>query len=211
MKETPLLFKPEMVRALLEGRKSQTRRTVKPRKDRDFGCVLSPSELVGEVNAGYHRNCPYGQPGDRIWCKETFWARGRWETRFSAKKGRDEWHFVDLSREMSGYRYEEPNVLPGKKRSRAYSFWWKRPSLFMPRHASRILLEITAVRVERLQDISEEDARAEGVLISDEWTGCADDLDGSYIKAYRFLWETINGAGSWDVNPYVWGISFRRI
>jgi hypothetical protein len=195
MKERPILFSAPMVRALLDGRKTQTRRIAKP------GTVVPiPPGLIGEVVLP----CPYGQPGDRLWVRETH--AFIWPEDYPPERLQD--HEIQYRADTDGKCFA--GEWPEEERDNEERPKWK-PSIFMPRWASRILLEITDVRVERLQDISEEDARAEGVEISDEWTGCADDLSGSHVKSYQFLWESINGTGSWDANPFVWVISFRGI
>lgn len=194
MKERPILFSAPMVRALLDGRKTQTRRIVKPRRDRDVGCELAPHEIAGEVNQGVYRNA-YCEPGDRLWVRET------WYDASSAL------HSCVL------YRADGDDIYGGK---------W-RPSIRMPRWVSRITLEVTGVRVEKLQDISGDDSIAEGIERADDFFGCPcwraygepagadvvcpDDPVGSY----RSLWESINGPGSWDANPWVWVIEFRRL
>lgn len=191
-----------MVRALLDGSKSQTRRIVKLTTARD-GCARGMAKLrnntatplrdgIGLVwtpYAGAERDqpmppetvsecCPYGQPGDTLWVRETFFdTTGEWKPRYQ-------------------YRANGTDLLPG---------WKWSPSIFMPRPASRITLEITSVRVERLNDISEEDARAEGC----DWKNTPH--FGNSRLAYRSLWESINGPGSWDANPWVWMIQFRRV
>lgn len=200
MKEYPILFYAPMVRAILGGRKTQTRRVVKWRG-------LQP--------------CPYGGPGDHLWVKETFYAFGRWETRYSAKKGRDEWHFVDMTIDSGNrYHYAATESMPGAgdvaDRSSALPTWWRRPSIFMPRAASRITPEIVSVRVKRLQDISEAEARTEGAPLVDEVSGrevLFGEVSriGSYRLGFRCLWESINGDGSWDANPWIWVIEFRRL
>ncbi len=197
MKERGILFSAPMVRALLEGGKTQTRRALK---------AIAP----GWPEAA----CPYGQPGDRLWVRETFFAFGRWETRYNAKKDCKEWYFIDMTLE-SGRTYQyaaEPlNVALAMGRARAAPAWHKRPALFMPRVASRLLLEVTSVRVERLNDCSEADAVAEG------WPRDAASSDNPAVHAsaardwYRTLWEEINGAGSWDADPLVWVVEFRRV
>ncbi|WP_428851170.1 hypothetical protein [Imbroritus primus] len=220
-KERPILFSSAMVRAILEGSKTQTRRLAKPVKHPDLGNVYAPGALVLEREPKYiiERACPYGRPGDRLWVRETFYAYGRWETRYSAKKGRDEWHFVDMTAECCEvYRYAVDGdglwPMPGRRQlAGAQPGWWKRPSIHMPRAASRILLEVTGVRMQRLQDITEGDAKAEGVSI-DERHGigyCIGADRPPSIRAYRELWEQLNGAGSWNANPWVWVIEFRRI
>lgn len=188
MKERPILFSGEMVRSILEGRKTMTRRVVKPLpelkyvetqyvQDRGIDCVESNRpEFQSDVITSY---CPYGQPGDRLWVRE----------KFAINNGNDG---------TSGLIYAEGySVYTGK---------WK-PSIFMPRWASRITLEIVSVKVERIQDITEADSISEGMP------------KRSFVfetpaKAFfRSLWNELNskrGFG-WDVNPWVWVIEFRRI
>jgi hypothetical protein len=168
------------------------------------------------------RRCRYGQPGDLLWVRETFYAWGCWEVRHNAKKGRDEWHFVDITLETGrAYRYAADGdgliPMPGRRRvAGGTPGWWKRPAIFMPRAASRILLEITSVRVERLQDISIEDAKAEGAWGPDKSiVGKVEKYFGidvfavNPIKAYQMLWETINSPDSWNANPWVWVVAFK--
>lgn len=185
MKERPILFSGPMVRAILDGRKTQTRRII---KNPDFyGCPTGdcPHWNQKECDAAMAKSCPYGKPGDRLWVKETFVAPvdGKPVYRASIPYGNLDCHFKP----------------------------W-RPSIFMPRKASRITLEITSIRVERLNDISEEDAKAEGAEIQKEtpggWVICGPRI-GSYREGYRWLWEQINGADSWDANPWVWVIEFK--
>lgn len=179
MKERPILFSAPMVRALLEGRKIQTRRVVK----------LNASGRAEKGGRNWHLDdpnallaCPYGQPGDRLWVRETWLRTANEEINYRAD---------------GGYPEGAAKMLGG----------W-RPSIFMPRHASRILLEITAVRVERLQDISASDAVAEGALNQ----SAADQFAQVHaIDMYRCIWSGINGAESWDKNPWVWVIEFKRI
>lgn len=197
MKERGILFSAPMVRALLEGSKTQTRRALK-----------------GIAPGWPQAACPYGQPGDRLWVRETFFAFGCWKTRYNAKKNRDEWYFVDMTLETGRtYQYaaEPLNVALAAGRGRAAAAWFQRPAIFMPRMASRLLLEVASVRVERLNDCSEADAAAEG------WQRNAAASGDPAVHAtaardwYRALWEEINGVGSWDGNPFVWVVEFRRV
>ncbi|KFJ11051.1 hypothetical protein DR66_2018 [Delftia acidovorans] len=208
MRERPILFSGPMVRALLAGTKTQTRRVVKPQPDsthRGF-----PYWHVGGYRASWCRSaadggplepsnpllCPYGQPGDRLWVRETF---GHFERNENFKPGCDVFYRAD------GDCLElEP---------------W-RPSIHIPRWASRILLEITSVRIERLQDISDEDARAEGMecMAGDPECGYRNYLDKtdqdwtlSPRESFQSLWESINGPTSWSANPWVWPLDLRRI
>jgi len=235
MKEKPILFSAPMVRAILDGRKTQTRRIAKIKdiighpQFELLKIVTLENGRQGWLNSqSDHPNhittlCPYGQPGEsRLWVRETFFAWGRWETRFSEKKGRDEWHFIDMTMDCDkDYLYSADGVSDtqsfAKRRSSVTPMYWKRPAIFMPRWASRILLEVTGVRVERLKDISEADARAEGVSASG-WSpsysnpdnaGCDESI--SAADNFAELWESINGAGSWDANPFCWVINFKRV
>lgn len=174
MKERPILFSAPMVRALLDGSKTQTRRVVKSqplpnnRGKFDFTTFTDDEGIEPFWQNGqfWVSRCPYGQPGDRLYVRETFFAYGRWETRYSKKKHRDEWHFIDMTLECDrAYQYaaDSPDVPLAKGRS-AMPGWWKRPAIHMPRAVSRIFRDVVSVRVERLNDISEADAKAEGVM-----------------------------------------------
>lgn len=198
MKERPILFSGPMVRALLEGRKTVTRRVVRDAKPlapdvTDFGYWVANDAAVHEEGVRFLR-CPYGQPGDRLWVKETVrWAAAMGRAFYAADKA--------------------PSVIDN---------WpWQRrvlPSIHLPRGASRITLEVTNVRVERLHDITEEDIEAEGVELSpdgvsayyEEPNGCGGQLPTAR-EAFEHLWSVINGAASWKANPWVWRVAFRRI
>lgn len=223
MKERPLLFSAPMVRATSAETKNQTRRMVKLTAN---GHVKEPRGHrrwhPADPDAGLA--CPYGQPGDRLWVRETFYAWGRWETRFSVKKGRDEWHFIDMTLESGkSYLYAangpQPQPMGGKRHKGGITpTWWKRPAIHMPRCASRITLEVTGVRMERLQDISIEDCKSEGAWGPDESIVDKvaqhfgiDILAANPYLAYRMLWESINGPGSWQANPLVWCVEFKRL
>lgn len=198
MKERGMIFNAEMVNSILSGRKTQTRRPVKfPFRDVNLGCELSGNELAGELSAGNYWNSRVGQPGDRIWVRET-WA----EAGASAP-------------DLTLYRANYPEHVPAHYENvpPVDEIRWT-PSIHMPRWASRILLEITDVRVERLNNISYDDAISEG--ITQEWT-CIDPGLGSYAHKndvqddYETLWKSIYGEESWAANPWVWVISFKRI
>ena len=207
MKERPILFSSDMVRELLSGRKTQTRRVVKPQPQ--SAQMISDRMASLCYPAMLHRACPYGAPGDRLWVRET--------------------HHVNHTGEVVHYRADYPvdgdpfnadecgedHALEGEK--------W-RPSIHMPRWASRLTLEVVAVRVERLQDIRPEDAVAEGIPTS-KGVGLIDGetcymmtTNSGYmrgprgaVEAYKNLWESINGQCSWERNPWVWVIEFKLI
>lgn len=203
MTARPILMSAPMVRALLAGTKTQTRRAMKlPMEDKFRGLDV----ILGRLHAMFEHGdlaCPYGgMRGDTLWVREAF--------RLCA----------------------EADPIPPRDTDAAFRVWYEadaphqpgagklRPGMFMPRWASRITLEVAGVRVERLQDISEADAIAEGVS---RFPGCRQDDDAvafnrigpvdndSFpIARYAVLWEQINGPGSWDANPWVWVVSFKR-
>jgi hypothetical protein len=237
MKSRPILFNSEMVRAILNGSKTKTRRVIKPQPDMGKAIanladcsVVTGIDMAGAIPGVSHMGllgmttctasgyqpwgytepnirCPFGQPGDRLWVRET-------------------WAHVPTSayRRSDGVQQTiNPN---DQDMAAVYAAGWDRsapgrwrPSLHMPRWASRITLEITAVRVERLNEISGRDACAEGVsaateIGSPEITG--DEEAGyfhptSHVDGYARLWESIYGPGSWDANPWVWVVEFKRV
>jgi len=206
-KERPILFSAPMVRAILEDRKTVTRRAIKVQPHID----ASGNFCVGSSNYGqdgYGKPvtkhfvsgcCPYGKPGDRLWVRETCFINDYRETKVPEEE-RAETEIVYRADPLPCWEGEESEIR------------W-RPSIHMPRWASRILLEITAVRVERLQDISRADIRAEGLQCPPELA--SDDVSPNYRDwypaAWRELWESINGADSWTTNPWVWVVEFKRV
>lgn len=222
MKERPILFNAEMVKAILSGRKTQTRRVIKlPLIDKNMGCELAGNELAGEVAAGDYRNSPMGQPGDHLWVREAFRMAKSLDihspsevAELSLNAGyKNPWAPIQF--EADGGRtgkwtgFDTPPVVtePGKLR----------PSLHMPRWASRISLLITGVRVARLQDISQEDAQAEGFELSG-WVPSYSNPDNTGFDEtltpydnFAETWESIYGQRSWLLNPWVWVIEFERI
>lgn len=215
MIEHPILFSAPMVRALLEGGKTQTRRAVKPQPPAHMSIVrhlgdgdwqfVNDAHMLADSASTWR--CPYGQPGDhRLWVRETFYAWGHWTKRYNPKKRKKEWHFVDETiGTKKSYRYDADEKLPRRKRELHEVGWWKRPAIFMHHWASRITLEVTGVRVERLQDISVADAIAEGCPGGDHGDRYA------AVDQYRALWVSINGDGSWDANPCVWVVELKRV
>ena len=179
--ERPLLFQGEMVRATLDGRKTQTRRTRgldKVNADKSSVFVRMQVLKCGSLAAVFENGngelgaekSPSGKPGDHLWVRETW-----------------------------GWDDEDPSAVNPRYRATHFSADRWVPSIHMPRWASRITLEVESVRVERLQEISEADARAEGI-----W-------QPNWPLAWKTLWESINGPGSWEANPWVWVIQFKRI
>ncbi|MEB0123797.1 hypothetical protein QN391_24385 [Pseudomonas sp. CCI1.2] len=232
--ERPILFSAPMVTAILRGKKTVTRRIVKqvessasasqrPSLALSMGSemeqtTIEPSSVPLHVA---DEACPYGQPGDLLWLKESFYAFGRWEARFSKDLYRDEWRFLDLT-STSGltYQYKQPADYLKTARSDPRPCWWLRSSVFMPRRASRITLEITEVHKERLRDIPDEQAIAEG------FSALHDGMHGYFanhlpppsagisttpVIAFAVFWQSLNGVESWDDNPWVWVVGFRRI
>lgn len=195
MKERPIIFNGEMVRAILEGRKTQTRRPVKfPFFDKNMGCELAGNELAGEVRAGNYSNVPFGRIGDRLWVRETWQGPlVDYDDAYSMFKDPTPYQKV----ENCVYRADGGPCPEFTDADDELRQGW-RPSIHMPRWACRILLEITDVRVERLQDISEADAIAEGGTkhFNIDWFGP--------------LWASIYGVESWNTNPWVWVIEFKR-
>jgi hypothetical protein len=183
VKEKPIIFNSEMVRAVLDGRKSQYRLVIKPQPAECQSLArdcASPSGFswISDAYEDFYLKCPYGVPGDRLWVRET-------------------WQKCTGCNPMPGILYRATcNFFPAHK--------WK-PSIHMPRWASRILLEITDIRVERLQDISRQDAFKEGCIDRRPVSTCNDD--------FKELWNSINEAKGfgWDQNPWIWCICFKVI
>lgn len=207
MKERPILFSAPMVRSILEDRKTQTRRVMKTQ-------YVNVAKLDPYTEEMLLRHCPYGQIGDRLWVKET-WT-GTW-----AQIGNDV-HLAYAADGSEGCRgAPDSYVLP---KAAARPGFWVTP-LFMPRWASRITLEITDMRAQRLQDITEEDAKAEGAAEICDLCGNSpeaeahwacetdDDPEISHRAGFRRLWDTINGqrGHGWEVNDWVWVPTFKRV
>jgi len=216
--DRPILFNPQMVRAVLGGKKTQTRRIIKPmagygppsewanatRLDTDGSFVFwGPYPVATEFAQKAYPNgggvkCPYGKPGDHLYVREAWWE----------------------CTDNNDRIYYAATETPENTDRRHYR---KRPSIHMPRLASRIALEIIDIRVERLQQISQTDAAAEGITsrrvctgdirtgLTDVWSveGRCDAHDAR--ESYELLWESINGPGSWGDNPWVWVVSFRVV
>lgn len=219
IKERPILFSAPMVRALLAGTKTQTRRMVKPQLGpqaewmKDPGGTWYASGLIGDCPADFRPGrlyCPYGSPGDRLWVREAWRAGLEWDDSPPSQIIPARWNETRLD-----VHYE---ATPDTKEKPADMGWGRlRPSLFMPRWASRLTLEIVAVRVERVQDITEADAIAEGITDggclncgNHEPCGCASpkpDRRDSFLHTFYDL----NKRAPREQNPWVWVVEFRRV
>lgn len=234
MKARPILFSGPMVRALLEGRKTQTRRVVKARR-RDGSVYPAMHELVGEPEIVVC--CPYGRPGDLLWVRETlriFDNRNRpASVEYSAYCGKAgfvepidkarAWGEAVLEKRMN--RRARAEYQDGRRNSNIQQV----SAIHMPRWASRLTLRITDVRVQRLRDICRDDAIAEGTdfhKCPTRQTQTSIDAQAAarsigmcahytaeidYVGGYQWLWESINGPGSWSANPWVWALTFDVI
>ncbi len=228
MKERPILFNAPMVRALLDGSKTQTRRVFNAHMIKAMGYAAAAGEVSYFVDQGFMEPndasyvvdfCPHGQPGERLWVRETHAqvfdvdipaGRPVGPIGTAGSPARPDW--------KSRYVYLADGEMPTvqwRHVGDSQPVRWT-PSIHMPRWASRIMLEIVSVRVERLNDCSEADALAEGVKaepcdhvrLSCEEIGCC----GPTAKGMNAaLWEQINGVGAWADNPWVWVIEFKRV
>jgi hypothetical protein len=232
IKQHPILFSTPMVQAILEGRKTMTRRILKPSSQKQAEWLdpwlLNSANIVGlcrrhegdgygdfGVQLGHPKGgplcwvkCPFGQVGDILWVRETF-VRGVWGDGWTVSDPMY-WYRADDNNGIDWHNEEkgEPGPIP-----------WK-PSIHMPYDACRLFLRITDIRVERLQDITEADAINEG--IESKWNSFDENFiyrhylksnkyGPSSIHSFQTLWESINGEESWDKNPWVWVISFEHI
>ncbi|HBR1596251.1 TPA: morphogenetic protein [Klebsiella quasipneumoniae subsp. quasipneumoniae] len=207
MTERGMIFNGEMVRALLDGRKTQTRRIMAPQPADDIErCIFPNPEAIGWKSSLRHKHgsttahfCHYGKPGDRIWVRETFQGP-LFDYDLMDSYCKDPTPF-----EKPEFCVYKADGVPAPEFYDAddelHCCW--RPSIHMPRWASRILLEITDVRVERLRSMSQDDARAEGVIAA------SGPMEAGL--AFRELWDSIYGEESWKANPWVWVIEFKRV
>lgn len=234
MKEIPVLFNGAMVRAIIDDRKTQTRRIVKPQpwQHPDTGVLwIGEDTKVEDLLADRAGICKY-LPGDRLWVRETFWMPVMYS--YGTFPSGDPVPTPPPSRRRSSPIFYSadgapkntpnstyPNGLRNGARSAPdpYAMWVQYPSIHMPRWAARLFLDVLAVRIERLQDISEEDARAEGVEqcggFMTTW-GCWMNYGKSgpscktARESFQTLWISVYGAESWAANPWVWVIEFKR-
>lgn len=235
MKERPIIFNAEMVKAILDGRKTQTRRIIKPQptlsntsgfnwKGAAYGLGFNDKET--NRNFANTNACPLGKVGDRLWVRETWWQAGYGARPYPES---DEYEWVGSKRAhyaVDGNPPNEPNSdYPSGLKNGSFSaanpnrVWRKRPSIHMPRWASRITLEITEVRVERLNAISENDALSEGCVALEgcKWHTFKEAKAGTPMHdhtakdAFSAIWQSIYGEESWSSNPWVWVIEFKRV
>ncbi|MBC4641444.1 ASCH domain-containing protein [Klebsiella quasipneumoniae] len=244
MKERGMIFNSEMVRAILDGRKTQTRRIMKVQPESNqLGLLLITDSTKHSDIGKYHWaesnatgnhvrsklfSSPFGAVGERIWVRETWATLGNedgcyvdWEDNLCKGDERSAARIYRASCEQRPGDYglwsipDDAYWKPHTKEHKFEGVW--RPSIHMPRWASRILLEITDVRVERLNAISEEDARAEGIIDGGclncgepEPCGCANP-EPDATDAFAYLWQSIYGQDNWNANPWVWVIEFKRV
>lgn len=238
--ERPIIFSAPMVRAILDGRKTQTRRILKPQPDGNpmpieewsrrvastcgeshpaeaaiaahaakLSVRLFPFYYEGSSGAACGYRCPFGKSGDWLWVRENWWKIPEPSLK-QLRDGADTWPKI-------AYDADENDITREQNREMG---WKLKPSIHMPRWASRIMLEVTSVRVERLQDISDDDAEAEGAEREydepyESWAHleaqCGYFSPSSFASGFRRIWEAINGADSWEENPFVWVVSFKRV
>ena len=221
MKMRPILFSGPMVRAILDGRETMTRRVVKPQPTEHItGGTFDWKGSLPQVNMPIESildACPYGQPGDRLWVREEHYAYGRWGRDGFTKKGNPKWRFQRAA--GIGIRFDAPEEGFLKSRDKEHpgrGRWYQRRARFMPKSATRIWLEMTGVRVERLHEISEADALSEGAVFAwfenhREFYSVASYETTRNKRCFEELWDKINGRESWDANPWVWVVEFRRV
>ena len=223
--ELPIAFSPATIPALLDGRKTQTRRIARPPDKAVFlpddHWRIDPDEpgtaYLDDGSGRLRISCPYGAPGRRLWVREDHYRFGHWEPVVGSRTtaGRQKWGFVADSTEA---RFDPPEAFRRGRHHKdpATPAWHKRLGRFMPRRFARIILEVTEVRFEPLNVITEDDAIAEGV----EYTGLYPAAVAAGFlprpadiarKEFKKLWESIHGPGSWEANPWVWAVTFKRI
>ena len=235
MSENPILFSAEMVRAILDGKKTQTRRTrgledvniasdlwklfkigelgymTKKRYQGRFGAYFHSEEIEERTLAICPAVCPYGQPDDLLWVRETHYRFGHWVKNGFTATGKQRYKFIPETQEVLFYDNPPEKLANGK--SKDIHGWYKRPSIFMPKWATRIWLRVKSVRVERVQDIAPEDCVSEGIgeLASKKNKYGFTPAGARYV--FGQLWNSINekrGYG-WDANPWVWVVEFEKV
>lgn len=214
MKERSILFNAEMVRAVLDGRKTQTRRVIKPQPQRDEngGLFWKGDEPL------WPEDCPYGQLGDRLLIKERHLLNGHWQRNGVTKAGRPAWRFV-CDKSKGVMFYDDPPIEICTRKDQVG--WFRRGPRFMPRWAVRTKCNLTGVRVEMVQEITPEDCEAEGITGGTHASPCNGLPYENYYTngltyaeprgAFRDLWNSINAKRgySWAENPWVWVVEFE--
>lgn len=233
MKERPILFIAPMVRSLLDDSKTQTRRVVKADLMNDTnGATDAKWYFRGKRSACWDsyetlpelvaRHCPYGKPGDRLRVKEAAWMWCERRPNGTTKTGRKKWLYVPMREAPIHYAADHPHkpAINVVSQDTGNQWGWRlKIGRFLPAWASRITLEITDRRVERLNEISRADAAAEGICSMAKSGDKTMHQDGYPVilasnypeENYKRLWESINGAGSWAQNPWVWVLEFKRV
>jgi hypothetical protein len=241
IKYTPILYSTPMVKSLSKFIKTVTRRTLKPQPNENgvsfmanapldweqiYNEAWTPWKWETEEGESISKNCPYGNIGDILWVKETFYAYGHWTT--ITENGKSTRKFYDLTHNNSKRHQYFAEWQPEKAAKFGELGWHKRPALFMPKVAARLFLLITDIRVERLQDITNEQAIKEGIapmlqssaqIIQQgrrylDYTSKSKEIFHPGLSAkqsFMSLWFSINGVDSWEANPYVWVIEFKRV
>jgi hypothetical protein len=226
VKERPILFSGPMVRALLDGSKTQTRRIVKhghslmqplrigPHPYSTGEYLIERWEKADREFQNFNRTdcvkCPFGVVGDRLWVRESFRTDIRDPLGCVVYEATPEIGKYKHTGEIVRSKFIDGTLPTREESERAMlpKFWKKKPSIHMPRWASRLTLEITGVRVERLNEISQPDIAAEGIDCHPTGNHRTQE---HYRSQFQFLWESIYGVGSWALNPWVWVIEFRRV
>ncbi len=205
MKQRPILFSTPMVQAILEGRKTMTRRAIKDQTEHVAQILMKDGIAVTYVRGAGAQlwedsafKCPYGRVGDVLWVRETF--------QLSTPYGPEEYYY--------GYKtHDNPTIKASERYDYESPYKWK-PSIFMPKDAARIWLRITNVRVERVENISISDCIKEGIEKRHVgWKNYSGSPDwfSQPRDSFKSLWESINGEDSWKSNPWVWVVEFERI
>lgn len=188
-----ILFKSESIKAIIEGRKTQTRRVIKPQP------IIAPTyKELSLKDLEYDGFKPRYQVGEIVYVKEAHYRYGHWIKNGFIKAGRQKWLFKADTKEVRYLENRPPMVYANAIKDK--TGWFKRSPLFMPQSAARYFTKFTGVRAERLQEINEEDAEAEGL----------DLLQGGILCEFRLLWDSINPKYPWESNPWVWVYTFRQ-
>lgn len=223
--DRPILFNTEMVKAILDGRKTMTRRIIKTSVKNDFqGFVFDSTDnsKVGKCMFGKGCSCEYIKPlyqaGDILWVRETFYQYGEW---FDIPQTDEYGDIIEKRSFIPQNANEHPiyfadtlpsgiKVLKGYKSGRGY---YKRPSLFMPREAARIFLKVTNIKAERLQDITEDGAKEEGFQVGDKPFGGNSSQTLTAKQSFMWTWKMLYDKGDypWVLNPWIWVISFEKV